>query len=83
MVVNSLAISQHNASAVLGFRSGRAFREWVIAEGVPHIRRGKDRIVLAEVALKYLRPAEPAAAKPEEPVDECDRVLAIVGRRRA
>jgi hypothetical protein len=81
-----LAISQHT-SAALGFKTPRAFLEWLIENGVPHVRRGKDRIVEATIALEHLRAA---AQKGDEgkhrPVtdvdDEVDRVLATIGRRR-
>lgn len=83
-----VCVSQHTAH-VLGFKTGRAYLEWLVANGVPHIARGKDRLVETTVALEYLRrsAALPSNAVeksdiPEE-VDEADRVLAAIGRRRS
>lgn len=83
--VAAVAVTQHTACAVLGFKNPRAFLDWVIANNVPHARRGMDVHVRVDVATAQLHlddEREEAAVKAGEPIDEADRVLAAIGRRR-
>ena len=80
-------VSQHTAPSVLGFKTGRAFLEWLATSGCRVVERGKDRLVLldeAEAALLKLAEGVDAASPPEasEVMSAAD-VLARIGRRVA
>ena len=78
--------SQHTASAVLGFKTARAYLEWLATSGCRVVERGKDRLVLLDEAeealLRGLRDAEPSAADRDEHASLTPaQVLARIGRR--
>ena len=80
-------MSQHTAGAVLGFKTARAYLEWLATSGCRIVERGKDRLVLldeAEQALLRLRcgVASVEDAHHEQPLTAGD-VLARIGRRSA
>jgi hypothetical protein len=79
--VSPLAISQHTAAAH-GFKTERQFLEWVVSDKVAHWKRGQTVFVAADVVLDQFRETEKPTSQ-VEPIDEADRVLASIGRRRA
>ena len=78
-------VSQHTAPAVLGFKTGRAFLEWLAISGCRIVERGKDRLVLldeAEAALLKTAGGEGAASAPaSDDLVTASAVLARIGRR--
>jgi hypothetical protein len=71
---------------VLGFKTGRAFLEWLATSGCRIVERGKDRLVLVEEAESALLRATISGGSPlagdEEPLTTA-AVLASIGRRAA
>ena len=86
---NSIAVlprfvSQHTASAILGFKTARAYLEWLAKSGCRIVERGKDRLVLLDEAEQALLRLSGGAASVDEtdheaPVTAAD-VLARIGR---
>lgn len=80
-------VSQHTAPAVLGFKTGRAYLEWLETAGCRVVSRGKDRLVLVSEAEEVLlRDAgdgtAPLPSSADEPVTP-ERILASIGRTHA
>lgn len=85
VAVRPVFVSQHNACAILGFKTPRAFLEWLTSSGCRVVERGKDRLVhLDEAEATLLRSlnttAQPVAGAAEQPGD-VSAVLARIGRR--
>ena len=79
-------VSQHTAVAVLGFKTERAFLEWLAGSGCRVVERGKDRLVLLDEAeealLRGVAKSQPAAAERDEHAAlTTAQVLARIGRR--
>jgi hypothetical protein len=84
MALRPVLVSQHTAPVVLGFRSARAFLEWLPQSGCRVITRGKDRLVAledAEAALLRGQQSTECADTSTEP-ETSDAVLARLGRKR-
>ena len=87
-------VSQHTAPLVLGFKSARAFLEWLPALealGFKVIPRGQDRLVALEDAVAALAASAqtptpsctpaPASRSPRDELDDADDVLRALGVR--
>lgn len=88
--VQAVLVSQHTAPAVLGFRSARAFLDWLPTaqrRGCKVLERGKDRLVALDDALAALAAATDVAKVPTDVVEEVrqpsseSEVLAELGLR--
>lgn len=86
-IVRPVFVSQHTAPTVLGFKTSRAFLEWLETSGCRVVERGKDRLVQvdeAEAALlrtsNSVAEAHVASIDATEPVT-ASAVLARIGRR--
>ena len=87
---NSIAVlprfvSQHTASAILGFKTARAYLEWLAKSGCRIVERGKDRLVLLDEAEQALLRLSGSASSGDDAHDEqpltAGDVLARIGRR--
>jgi len=80
--VAPLIISQVNCEAGAGLKPWK-FLELVATLNIPHRREGKLVLVEASVLVAALRAEHEQSVAPITPEAEADRILALVGRRRA
>lgn len=81
--ISAVIVSQRTAPLVLGFRSERAYLDWISTAPIRSWRRGMDVLCRVDDAIRVLCPEDLVPPVPPTADAECDRVLAAIGRSRS